>query len=113
MPVNRANAILFASFSSTRRSNEYKKKYFVLAFQKRKEYNKACKKLFIRNTDNSGTSRTTSKYDMMLVAGDWAELDEAEYAVFVKPGENVYGVQSSLFYSKNQIYPIPQHKKNA
>ena len=112
-PVNKANAILFASFSSIRGSKEYKKKYFVLEFQERKEYNKACKKLFIRNTEYSGTSRTVSKYDMVLVAGDWTELDEEEYAVFVKPGENVYGVQSSLFYSKNQIYPIPQHKKKA
>lgn len=112
-PVNRANAILFASFSSIRGSKEYKKKYFVLEFQERREYNKACKKLFIRNTENSGTSRTVSKYDMVLVAGDWAELDEEEYAVFVKPGENVYGVQSSPFYSKNQSYPIPQHKKKA
>jgi len=110
-PVNRANAILFASFSSIRGSKEYKKKYFVLEFQERKEYNKACKKLFVRNTESSGTSRTISKYDMVLVAGDWTELDEEEYAVFVKHGENVYGVQSSLFYSKNQIYPIPQHKK--
>ncbi len=112
-PVNRANAILFASFSSIRGSKEYKKKYFVLEFRERREYNKACKKLFIRNTENSGTSRTVSKYDMVLVAGDWAELDEEEYAVFVKPGENIYGVQTSLFYSKNQIYPIPQHKKKA
>ena len=85
----------------------------MLEFQERKEYNKACKKLFVRNTESSGTSRTVSKYDMVLVAGDWAELDEEEYAVFVKPGENVYGVQSSPFYSKNQIYPIPQHKKQA
>ena len=112
-PVNKANAILFASFSSIRGSKEYKKKYFVLEFQERKEYNKACKKLFVRNTESSGTSRTVSKYDMVLVAGDWAELDEEESAVFVKSGENVYGVQSSLFYSKNQIYPIPQHKKKA
>jgi len=49
-----------------------------------------------------------------LVTGDWAELDEKEYAAFgVKPGEHMYGVQSSPFYSKNQIYPIPQHKKKA
>ena len=85
----------------------------MLEFQERKEYNKACKKLFVRNTESSGTSRTASKYDMVLVAGDWAELDEKESAVFVKAGEHIYGVQSSPFYSKNQIYPIPQHKKKA
>lgn len=50
---------------------------------------------------------------MVLVAGDWAELDEEESTVFVKPRENIYCVQSSPFYSKNQIYPIPQHKKKA
>ena len=117
-PVNRANAILFESFSSIRKSNEseieakpeHKKKYFVLVFQNRKEYNQACKKLFIRNTENSGTSRPVSQYGMVLVAGDWAELDEEESAAFVKPGENNYGVQSSPFFSKNQIYPIPKQK---
>ena len=85
----------------------------MLEFQERKEYNKACKKLFVRNTESSGTSRTVSKYDMVLVADDWTELDEEESAVFVKPGEHIYGVQSSPFFSKNQIYPIPQHKKKA
>ena len=117
-PVNRANAILFTSFSSIRRSNEskieakpeHKQKYLVLAFQNRKEYNQACKKLFIRNTGNSGASSTAPKYDMVLVAGDWAELDEEESTGFVKPGENNCGVQSSPFFSKNQIYPIPKQK---
>ena len=110
-PINRANAILFASFSSIRGSKEYKKKYFVLEFQDRKEYNKACKRLFIRNVGNNGVSRTASKYDMVLVAGNWTELEEEECAVFVKPDENNYGVQISPFNSKNQIYPIPKHKK--
>ena len=113
-PVNKANAILFASFSTVRKSNEskpeYRKKYFVLVFRDRKEYNRACKKLFIRNTGNGGASGTAPKYDMVLVAGDWTELDEEEYVVYVKPGENNYGVQSSTVYSKNQIYPIPQRK---
>lgn len=110
-PVNRANAILFASFSRIRGSNDYKKKYFVLEFQERKQYNRTCKKLFTRNTDNSGTSRPASKYDMVLVAGEWVELDKEESAIFVNPSENTYGVQRSPFYSKNQVYPIPQHKK--
>ena len=110
-PVNRANAILFASFSNIRGSKVYKKKNFVLVFQDRKEYNQACKKLFIRNTEISGTSGTSPKYDMVLVAGDWKELDEEKYAAFtVKPGEHFYGAQISFICSKNQIYAIPEHK---
>lgn len=113
-PVNRAKAILFASFSNIRGTKEYKRKYFVLEFQERKEYNKACKKLFVRNTDMAGTNRTAAKYNMVLVAGDWTELDEEEYAAFsVKSGEHIYGVQRSPFYSKNQIYPLPQYKIKA
>ncbi len=110
-PVNRSNAILFDSFAKDWNTKVYKKKNFVLVFQDRREYNQACKKLFIRNIENRGASSTDPKYDMVLVAGDWAELDAEEYAVFgVKPGENFYGAQSSTFYSKNQIYAIPDHK---
>lgn len=112
-PVHRSNAILFASFSSIRGSKAYKKKYFVLNFQDRKEYYKACKNLFIRNTENSGASSTTPKYNMVLVAGDWTEIDDEESAVFgVKIGAHIYGAQKSSFFSKNQVYPIPQHKSN-
>ena len=83
----------------------------MLVFQDRKEYNQACKKLFIRNTEISGTSGTSPKYDMVLVAGDWKELDEEKYAAFtVKPGEHFYGAQISFFCSKNQIYAVPEHK---
>ena len=115
-PVNRANAIMFASFSGFRKKGEskteYKQKQFVLVFQDRKAYNQACKKLFVRNTESNGISSTASKYDMVLVAGDWAELDEEEYAAFAaKPPEHFYGAQRSLVYSKNQIYAIPEYKK--
>lgn len=114
-PVNKANAILFASFSGFRKKGksktEYKQKQFVLVFQDRKAYNQACKKLFVRNTESSGTSSTAPKYEMVLVAGDWTELDEEEYAAFtVKPTEHFYGAQSSLVSSKNQIYAIPEYK---
>ena len=81
-PINRANAILFASFSGIRGTSKYKTKYFILEFRDRKEYNKACKKLFSRSTDDAGTSRTKAKYDMVLVAGDWTELDESEFSPF-------------------------------
>ena len=115
-PVNRANAIMFASFSGFRKKGEskteYKQKQFVLVFQDRKAYNQACKKLFVRNTESNGISSTAPKYDMVLVAGDWAELDEEEYAAFAaKPPEHFYGAQRSLVYSKNQIYAIPEYKK--
>ena len=111
-PINRANAILFASFSGIRGTSQYKTKYFILAFRDRKEYNKACKKLFSRSTDDAGTSRTKAKYDMVLVAGDWTELDKSEYSAYgVKSGEHIYGAQISDFYSRNQIFPIPQQKR--
>ena len=111
-PINRANAILFASFSGIRGTSQYKTKYFILVFRDRKEYNKACKKLFSRSTDDAGTSRTKAKYDMVLVAGDWTELDESEYSAYgVKSGEHIYGAQISDFYSRNQIFPIPQQKR--
>ena len=111
-PINRANAILFASFSGIRGTSQYKTKYFILVFRDRKEYNKACKKLFSRSTDDAGTSRTKAKYDMVLVAGDWTELDESEYSAYgVKNSEHIYGAQISDFYSKNQIFPIPQQKR--
>lgn len=80
-PINRANAILFASFSRIRESKEYAKKYFVLEFQERNQYNRTCKKLFTRSMDSIGTSRTVSKYDMVLVAGDWVELDQEKSSV--------------------------------
>lgn len=109
-PINRANAILFASFSSIRGSDEFKKKYFVLKFEERKEYNKICRKLFALNTDKTGTSGTKPKYNMVLVAGDWAELTDTEISAFVKPGKQIYGAQISFFRSTNQVYPIPQQK---
>ena len=110
-PVNRSNAILFDSFAKDRETKVYKKKNFVLVFQDRKAYNQACKKLFVRNTESNGVSGTAPKYDMVLVAGDWAELDEEKYATYtVKPVEHFYGAQSSLVYSKNQIYAIPEYK---
>ena len=110
-PINKANAILFASFSRKKESKEYSKKYFVLEFQARNQYNRICKKLFTRSTDNIGTSRIVSKYDMVLVAGDWVELSNEESTVYAKSIENTYGVQRSPFYSKNQVYPLPQFKK--
>lgn len=111
-PINRVNAILFASFSGIYGTGKYKTKYFILEFQDRKEFNKACRKLFSRSTDSTGINRTKAKYDMVLVAGDWTELDESDYGVYgIKSGEHIYGAQISDFYSKNQIYPIPQQKR--
>ena len=111
-PVNRSNAILFDSFTKDWKTNEYKKKNFVLVFDDRREYNQACKKLFVRNTESSGISSTAPKYDMVLVAGDWAELNEEEYAAYgVKPVEPFYGAQISNFSSKNQIYALQEYKK--
>lgn len=111
-PVNRSNAILFDSFAKDWKTKVYKKKNFVLVFDDRREYNQACKKLFVRNTESNGISSTTPKYDMVLVAGDWAELEEEKYAVYaVKPVEPFYGAQISDFSSKNQIYALPEFKK--
>ena len=111
-PVNRSNAILFDSFTKDWKTKEYKKKNFVLVFDDRREYNQACKKLFVRNTESNGISSTAPKYDMVLVAGDWAELDEEKYAVYaVKPVEPFYGAQISDFSSKNQIYALQEYKK--
>ena len=110
-PVNRANAILFDSFSMDQDTKMYKNKYFVLVFDDRKEYNQACKKLFVRNTESNGISSTAPKYSMVLVAGDWTELDEEKYAIYaVKPVEPFYGAQISDFSSKNQIYAPPEFK---
>ena len=108
--ADQANAIVFLSHSKIPGSEKRKRKFFVLEFQKRKEYNAACKKLFFRKPNKNGTEKPAPMYDMVLVAGDWAELDEEESAVFVKPGENNYGVQRSTFFSKNQIYAIPECK---
>ena len=108
--ADQANAIVFLSHSKIPGSEKRKRKFFVLEFQKRKEYNAACKKLFFRKPNKNGTEKPAPMYDMVLVAGDWAELDEEESAVFVKPGENNYGVQRSTFFSKNQIYAIPENK---
>lgn len=109
--ADQVNAIVFLSYSTIPGSKKRKRKFFVLKFQKRKEYNKACKKLFTRNIEKSGADKTEAKYDIVLVAGDWAELDKEEYAAFgVKPREHFYGAQSSPVYSKNQIYAIPEYK---
>lgn len=108
--ADQVNAIVFLSHSKIPGSEKRKRKFFVLEFQKRKEYNAACKKLFFRKPNKNGTEKPAPMYDMVLVAGDWAELDEEESAVFVKPGENNYGVQRSTFFSKNQIYAIPEYK---
>ena len=110
-PVNRSNAILFAAFSTDRKTNVRKKKNFVLVFDDRREYNQACKKLFVRNTESSGISSTAPKYSMVLVAGDWTELDEEKYLAFtVRPRGIFCGAQISDFSSKNQIYAIPEFK---
>lgn len=110
-PVNDEQAILFDSFSKNLETDEYQRKYFVLDFQERREYNMVCKMLFFRNTDKDGTNCTKPKYKMVLVAGDWTELDSTEYVAFgVEDGEHIFGMQSSLFYSENQIYPIRQYK---
>ena len=108
--ADQVNAIVFLSHSKIPGSEKRKRKFFVLEFQKRKEYNAACKKLFFRKPNKNGTEKPAPMYDMVLVAGDWAELNEEESAVFVKPGENNYGVQRSTFFSKNQIYAIPEYK---
>lgn len=108
--ADQVNAIVFLSHSKIPGSEKRKRKFFVLEFQKRKEYNAACKKLFFRKPNKNGTEKPAPMYDMVLVAGDWAELDEKESAIFVKPGENNYGVQRSTFFSKNQIYAIPEYK---
>jgi len=111
-PVNRANAILFDSFSMDQDTKMYKNKYFVLVFDDRKEYNQACKKLFVRNTESNGISSTASKYSMVLVAGDWTELDEEKYMTFtVRPRGIFCGAQISNFTSKNQIYALQELKK--
>lgn len=111
-PVNKQNAIVFASFSGIYKTNMYKTKCFILVFPDRKEYNKACKKLFNRIKDITGTNRTEPKYNMVLIAGDWTELAKAECSKYsVKRDGNAYGAQISDFYSKNQIYPIPQQKR--
>lgn len=110
-PVNRSNAILFDSFSKDWNTKEYKKKNFVLVFDDRREYNQACKKLFVRNTESSGISSTAPKHSMVLVAGDWAELDKEKYALYtVKPVKPFYGAQIADFSSKNQIYAPPEFK---
>ena len=110
-PVNRSNAILFAAFSTDLKTNVRKKKNFVLVFDDRREYNQACKKLFVRNTESSGISSTAPKYSMVLVAGDWTELDEEKYMAYkVETGDYCYGAQISNFSSKNQIYALQKYK---
>lgn len=110
-PVNRSNAILFAAFSTDLKTNVRKKKNFVLVFDDRREYNQACKKLFVRNTASSGISTTAPKYSMVLVAGDWTELDEEKYMAYkVETGDYCYGAQISNFSSKNQIYALQKYK---
>ena len=110
-PVNRSNAILFAAFSTDRKTNVRKKKNFVLVFDDRREYNQACKKLFVRNTESNGISSTAPKYSMVLVAGDWTELDEEKYMAYkVETGDYCYGAQISNFSSKNQIYALQKYK---
>ena len=89
----------------------YKNKYFVLVFDDRKEYNQACKKLFVRNTESNGISSTAPKYSMVLVAGDWTELDEEKYKTFtVRPRGIFCGAQIADFSSKNQIYALQEFK---
>ena len=110
-PVNKSNAILFDSFSMDQDTKLYKKKEFVLVFDDRREYNQACKKLFVRNTESNGISSTSPKYSMVLVAGDWTELDEEKYMTFsVKPRGIFCGAQISNFSSKNQIYALQKFK---
>ncbi len=111
-PVNKSNAILFDSFSMDQDTKMYKNKYFVLVFDDRREYNQACKKLFVRNTESNGISSTAPKYSMVLVAGDWTELDEEKYLTFtVRPRGIFCGAQISDFSSKNQIYALQEYKK--
>ena len=110
-PVNKSNAILFDTFSKDQDTKMYKNKNFVLVFDDRREYNQACKKLFVRNTESSGISSTAPKYSMVLVAGDWTELDEEKYMAYkVETGHYCYGAQISNFSSKNQIYALQKYK---
>lgn len=109
--VDKANAIVFLSHRKIPGTGNSKRKFFVLEFQERKEFHAACRKLFSRKPGERGGETTEPMYDMVLVAGDWVELDKKDYTPFqVKPDEHMYGVQRSTFYSKNQIYAIPEHK---
>jgi hypothetical protein len=110
-PVNKSNAILFDSFSMDQDTKEYKNKNFVLVFDDRREYNQACKKLFVRNTKSNGISSTAPKYSMVLVAGDWTELNEEKYLAYtVRPRGIFCGAQIADFSSKNQIYALQEFK---
>ena len=60
--ADQVNAIVFLSHSKIPGSEKRKRKFFVLEFQKRKEYNAACKKLFFRKPNKNGTEKKIVKF---------------------------------------------------
>ena len=109
--VDKRNAVVFEIFTRVAKTAYYKKKYFVLGCNNRHDYNRVCRRVFLRVRNDSGSEKTVPGYRMVLLAGDWRELSEAECATYsITNRENIYGAQISHYYSKNQLYTIPEEK---
>jgi hypothetical protein len=76
--------------------------------ENRTQFNKECNRLFDRVENAAGTTDTVCKHDMVVIAGDWSEIERGDYATFeIDDGPHCFGAQIAHYYSRKQIYPIP------
>ena len=107
-PLSDANAILFKIFRKPRGESYSEEKYFILKMDNRKQFNQACNRLFDRTENAAGTTKPVRKRNMVVIAGDWAEIDHADYATYeIDDGPHCFGAQIARYHSKKQIYPNP------
>ena len=107
-PLSDANAILFDIFRRPRGEAYFEEKYFVLKMDNRKQFNQACNRLFDLKENAGGVTEPVPKRTIVVIAGDWSEIDHADYTTYeIDDGPHRFGAQIAHYYSRKQIYPIP------
>lgn len=108
-PLSDANAILFRVFCTIRGKSYYEEKFFILKMDDRSHFNRECNRLFDRKENAGGSTDTVRKRNMVVIAGDWSEIEHADYATYeIDDGPHCFGAQIAHYYSKKQIYPNPK-----
>jgi hypothetical protein len=107
-PIPNANAILFKIFRNPRSESYFEEKYFILKMDNRKQFNRECNRLFDRKENAGGGTDPVPKHTIVVIAGDWSEIEHADYATYeIDDGPHRFGAQIAHYYSKKQIYPNP------
>ena len=107
-PLSDANAILFKIFRKPRGESYSEEKYFILKMDNRKQFNQACNRLFDLKENAGGVTEPVPKRTIVVIAGDWSEIDHADYTTYeIDDGPHRFGAQIAHYYSSKQIYANP------